>query len=229
MIRIQNYSTNPFAGWIRTTVPASLVGYAEHDGVRVVVDNQIGDWSRGVSVADVFVTLGPTEGKTVDLEGKRQDAARPSFPPPTLTQMASMLPIQFAGRDMELYMPRLRPSGAAWEAKFTLRHGLLFAVLWARWYPDMPGLIFAEHAVHCSNPGMPDLAAESISDFQIGKFIALQARPPKPSRLVDGQVWAASRVFALPDLLSQGQYHQLADGLVTAVGIDRIMPDGDLL
>lgn len=93
----------------------------------------------------------------------------------------------------------------------------------------MTGLIFAEHAVHCSNPSLTDMSDESVPDFQIGQYVALEARPPKPPRLVDGQVWSASRVFALPYLLGQSTYHQLADGLVSAVGSDRIMPDGDLL
>lgn len=227
MIRIQNYSASPFRGWVRTTVPAQPRASLEGDGVRVVIGDPIGHVERGVSRADVYVSLGPSEGREIDL-ALLTNNFMPPVPPPTQRQLGRILPVQFAAIDMEFVAQSLRRVGAAWEARFERRSGMLYAILWARWYPDMPGLIFAEHAVHCSNPSLPIMASESVPDFQIGQYIALEARPPKPPRLADGQVWAASRVFAMPDMLGQGTYHQLADGLVTAVGIDRIMPDGDL-
>ncbi len=152
-VRVANNSGAPFHGWIRTTIdqkPPYEAG--EVDGCLWVVGRELAPslWSVDVRPAKL-----PTATRA-EFNLAKSTAAKFTLGPlpnplahfggwPTVGGVA-LTPIS------------LDTDGAAWSVHLQCRPApLLVADVWARWYPDQPGMIAAEAVVTASNPAIPDL------------------------------------------------------------------------
>lgn len=240
-VKVGNNSGAPFSGWVRTKVdhrPPRDVGQV--DGATYVLGRRTGldTWA-----VDLRMQLAAGERRTIDL------AAAAPAPRPAVA-LPSDLMAHFGGwitvGGVPLGPVAVAVDGAAVTAHLAGRIAPMFFVdVWARWYPDEPGLIAGEAVVTCSNGSIPDMGGTIAADMRLawGDGLVSVAGAgwggplvPAGTSFADGQARAVpfavgwTRHIAVGGAAENRAWAQLgaAAGLsVTAIGVDRLWPDGN--
>lgn len=167
VVRLANYSSEPFSGWARAVVDTKPLPVGEVDGVICVRGRQTGldTWA-----VDLRVALKPNEQRTIDLgTAKRARWAIGPLPADPARFFGARLPTV---NGTELQLRDARQDGTALSMHFQGRlakelptggsaSSLWHVDFWCLWRPDEPGLMTGEVVCCASNPSIPDVLCES--------------------------------------------------------------------
>lgn len=157
VVRLANYSSEPFFGWARAVVDTKPLPVGEVDGVLCVRGRQTGldTWA-----VDLRVELKPNEQRTIDLgTAKRARWAIGPLPADPARFFGARLPT-VNGTELKLRDARQDGTGLAMHFQGRL-HSLWHVDLWLLWRPDEPGLMTGEVVCCASNPSIPDVLCTS--------------------------------------------------------------------
>ena len=160
-IRVANYSSSPYDGWLRRTVDqAPPHDSGQVDGASYVLGRRVGIACR---VIDLRVRLGAGDYHTFDLgAAKRAEAPDVILPDDPLGHFGAPV---VSGTTLALRGATI--NGAGLDVHFAARVGrMLWVDLWATYYQGQPW-VQAEVLVTCSNPTTPDMAATVPGDFRL--------------------------------------------------------------
>lgn len=235
VVRVENLSPVPFAGWKRTTIdrtPPREVGMV--GPITYVVGRRIGLDAR---VVDLRVTLAPGQKIAVDLASATESTwTRAPLPADMLWHFGG--PTTFAGQPMAVV--GLIEDGAGYTAQFRGRAGrMICSNVWITWYPDQPGWACGEAITVASNPAVPDMVevAPAGLDLRFGDALVLlpgrgmASLIPAGTRVADGQGRATPITFVwlrhLTDPNAWASVGCVSSLGVGAVGIERLLPEGN--
>lgn len=234
MIRLANYGSQPYVGWVRTKTDTTWPD-AWTIGETLGV---MGAWEGDARVVDVRVTLRP--GQVLELDPMAGYVEVPKPPLGTLpadvlghfgipTMAGDALSLESIGEDGAAYVFHLSRAN----------DGLLMTHVWLWWYPDQPGWCRGEVMVCASDPELPDMVATVPADFtlRLGKAHvvipgAVPGAPllPAGETLADGQARAFPFVAIWPEHLRTTADYNSADIArqfqVCANGITNLWPGG---
>lgn len=234
-VRVANNTGSPFEGWIRTKVDRRPPQTSGRVGDAVYVLGRrtgLDTWAL-----DLRLSLAAGERRTVDL------AASSPVPPPPVAMPSNLL-AHFGGwitvGGVPLGPVAVAADGAAVTAHLAGRIAPMFFVdTWVRWYPDEPGIMFGEAVVTCSNGAIPDMGATIAADLHLewgDGWVCVPgagwggALVPAGTSFADGQARAVPFAIGWQRHIQVPSWAQLgaAAGLsVTAVGIEKLWPDGN--
>ena len=234
MIRLANYGSQPYVGWVRTKTDTAWPD-AWTIGETLGV---MGAWEGDARVVDVRVTLRP--GQVLELDPMAGYVEVPKPPLGTLpadvlghfgipTMAGDALSLESIGEDGAAYVFHLSRAN----------DGLLMTHVWLWWYPDQPGWCHGEVLVCASDPDLPDMVAEVPAGFTLRLGTAHVLIPgavpgspllPAGETLADGQVRAFPFTAIWPEHLRTTADYNSADIArqfqVAANGIKNLWPGG---
>lgn len=239
IVRIENSSSSPFRGWVRCNIdwePPAPTGYLTSGG-RWAVGRQTGLDTR---ILDLHVELAAGETKVVMLpETPTQPWEMQPLASFDIIAAVGGLPRITGGPPMELVS--LIADGAGYLSHWTARIGPMLVVkLWCIWYPDQPWLANGEVVVVASNPHVPDLTTTAPNvRIEFGDaLVLLPMRGLGPivaagTQFGDGQGRGTPVTFLwvrhCRDAMDFASVGAVMNGGVRAVGIKRLLPDGNPL
>lgn len=244
IVRAVNDSPVPFDGYVRAVcdpVPPHRVGVVEMpDGTQVpyFVGRQTGRDARAV---DLKLQL--PAGKRIEInltKSKAGDFTRPSLPPSDMLS-AWFGGDAFIGKQL-LTLRSLDFDGAGYSAHLFARTGRMLCVdVWVHWIVSQP-FASGEVLVTASNPEVPDMGEQIPTEFTLrfGDALTivpgLRAHAPimgTDTYLADGQARALPFTFVWPRHIKGPEdwasFGALAGGYVHALGVSRLMPQGNPL
>lgn len=160
VVRVENLSPVPYAGWVRATVdqlPPHAVGTA--GGALYVLGDQLGD----VWTVDLHLSLLAGERKAIDLSAATPAVwQRPPLPADPIGYFGGVVEVGSTRLDIT----ELREDAAAYRVRLRGRTPRLFHVdLWVRWWPGQPWAD-GEAIVTASNANVPDMT-DTAGDFSL--------------------------------------------------------------
>jgi hypothetical protein len=207
MLRLTNYGTLPFSGWVRTTTDATLPesGHFEVGGLpraSFVSGRPIG---LGVQSVDIRIDLAP--GETVALAGEHEAPGPYAILPPPADPLAFFGGLAKIG-GVPFVFVALDRNGASYDVHLRARAGMFAADLWLAWYPDQPGWASGEIVVTCSNPTLPDIA-ETVPDgftLAFGNAMVMGCPDLSGQSFADGQARGFPLTLVWPQHLVDQDY-----------------------
>jgi hypothetical protein len=236
VVHVANNTGFPVKTWKHTTVDvcppysAGLVGDVRYVRGKLVGANL---WS-----VDLWLDLAPGERFTVDLAN--------SISQPFELGPLPEDPVFFFGgwatcNGQPMSLVEFGTDGAAYTATLRARTGSMFdARAWVRWYPDMPGFMFAETTVTASNPAVPDLfdttppggITFTWGDAWRWVIGAGWMKPVVPggTTFADGQAWSTAVVLGWVRYWTPGAVERFCSASnlsLSAVSARELYPDGN--
>lgn len=231
MIRVANYGSETFDGWVRTTTDDAL----PHAGHLRTTGQDRAWFVKGApvgivgSTVDVRLRIDP--GEIVELSEPQEAPgpfARGDAPSNPLAFFGGMAtiggnPLGFVG---------LTPNGSGYDLHMRARAGMFVADLWLTWYPDQPGWASGEVVVTCSNPRLPDITATVPEGFTLafGDAVVLGFPDLGGESFADGQARGFPVTLAWPRHLVDLDYASAAAthaGSICARGMSTSWPSGN--
>lgn len=226
-----------YSGWVRTTVDKLPPSFGVLGKIGFVRGRQVG---LDTHIVDVKVALQAGERIKVDVAS---DGTVPAdIPAPTLR---SLPPLEHFGgwptiAGVPMGFVSVIPDGAAYLAQFRARVGAMFNVdLWLLYYPDTPSWCRGEIRVTASNPSVPNLNATIPHDFRLtfgDARVAVIGRLFDEPLISEGTPFADGMCRAFPLVLVWWRHLTgrdlenaiaMGDGRVNAVGIEKLLADGN--
>lgn len=231
MLRIANYGSESYDGWVRCTTDAILPesGTLAHNGeqrAKFVRGRPIG---LGAQSVDVRLSIAPGEilllADPVENPGPFAIGAAPADPLAFFGGMAKIGGIPFG-------LVTLERNGASYDLHMRARAGMFCADLWLAWYPDQPWCASGEIVVTCSNPTLADIVATVPEQFTLafGNAIVIGFADISGQTFADGQARGFPITLIWPNHLVGQDYassNAIVQGVICCNGLSKSWEGGN--